>query len=157
MIEVIFDLEATGLELTSQVHCIVCKDIADGYIEKYTPDELEEAMRFGSLLVRGDLLIGHNIRGYDLPLLYEQYGWSPTCPIRDTYVWSMVLQPSRPMPFGAPGVGRHSLGTWGYRVGRGKPEYDDWATYDEAMLHRCEEDVEINHLVYDVLLKEAGL
>lgn len=156
MVEVIFDLEASGLTLSSQVHCIVAKDIESGIMYNYPPLCLPFGLTYLSSV---DVLIGHNIRGYDLPLLKEQYNWEPSPHTRiiDTYVWSMVLRPSRPMPMGAPGVGRHSLGTWGYRVGRGKPEYTDWAEYDEAMLHRCEEDVEINHLVYDVLLKEAGL
>jgi hypothetical protein len=70
---------------------------------------------------------------------------------------SRLLNPKRIVPFNCPdrGLGPHSLGAWGYRVGRGKPDHDDWENFSEEMLHRCTEDVEILELVYNELLKEA--
>src|SRR5690606_31604826 len=50
----------------------------------------------------------------------------------------------------------HSVEAWGYRVGRGKPEHNEWGKFSEEMLHRCSEDVEIQELIYKALLKEAS-
>jgi hypothetical protein len=70
---------------------------------------------------------------------------------------SRLLNPKRLVPFNCPNkkAGPHSIEAWGWRVGRGKPEYNDWENFSEDMLHRCTEDVEILHLVYESLLKEA--
>ena len=48
----------------------------------------------------------------------------------------------------------HSLDSYGRQFGRYKPVHEDWTTYSEDMLHRCSEDVEINHLTYNWLVDE---
>ena len=48
--------------------------------------------------------------------------------------------------------GPHSLAAWGYRLGRGKVEHEDWSVFSDAMMHRCIEDVEITHLLYKEIL-----
>ena len=35
-----------------------------------------------------------------------------------------------------------------------KPKHEDWSKFSPEMLHRCREDVKINVLVYEALLKE---
>jgi hypothetical protein len=68
-----------------------------------------------------------------------------------------LLNPKRLVPFNCPDkkTGPHSIKAWGYRVGRGKPDHDDWENFSEEMLHRCSEDTEILELVYKALLDEA--
>jgi len=53
-------------------------------------------------------------------------------------------------------AGPHSVEAWGYRFGRAKPEHEDWSQFSDEMLHRCTEDVEIQHLIYTTLLEEAS-
>jgi len=52
--------------------------------------------------------------------------------------------------------GPHSLAAWGYRIGRGKVEHEDWSQYSPEMMHRCVEDVEITHLVYLEMQKKLS-
>jgi DNA polymerase I len=153
-IEIVFDLEADGLDDATQAWCI-CTKTLDGVTNQFTPDDLQQGIDY---LNTADHLIGHNIIDYDLPLLERLYGWKPRpgVKITDTVVMSRVLKFDRALPNGAPGnLTPHSLGAWGYRVGRGKPDHDDWTQFTPEMLHRCSEDVEINVLTYEQLLREA--
>lgn len=100
-------------------------------------------------------LVGHNVLGYDFPVLEKLYGYKYHGNIIDTIVWSRMLKPKRLTPYNCPIKNRpHSVEVWGYRVGRGKPAHSDWSQFSPAMLIRCEEDVEIQHLIYNELLKE---
>jgi DNA polymerase I len=155
-IEMIFDLEADGLEDATRSWCICMKNLqgTGPSVLKFGPEELDTALENLRL---ADHLIGHNIIAYDLPLLERLYGWKPKegTRITDTLVLSRLFKPDRVLPPMAPGnLSPHSLAAWGYRVGRGKPEHDDWSAFSPEMLHRCSEDVEINDLVYQRLLQE---
>ena len=53
--------------------------------------------------------------------------------------------------------GRHSLESWGYRLGLRKGDYQehsDFTEYNQDMLDYCERDVEVTHLLYDKIIKE---
>jgi hypothetical protein len=155
-VELVFDAEADGfLEQATQVWCICIKELgSDSPVEEYGPDRIHEAL---DRLSEADVLIGHNILDYDFPLLEKLYGWKPPVEVDriDTVVKSRLLRSDRPLPPGCPGnVGPHSLEAWGYRVGRGKPSHDDWTQFTPEMLHRCSEDVEINVLTHEYLIKE---
>lgn len=166
--KVVFDAEANGLfPEVDTIHCIVAKEVITGYRECVKPESIEGFFMNGkSLLNRATLLIGHNVIGYDMKLFRELAGWTTECKIFDTYIMSMLLNPNRPHPEGCPKsitnketgvkkkIGPHSLAAWGYRVGRGKVEHDDWSVFTPEMLHRCVEDVEITELVYYQLLEE---
>ena len=76
--------------------------------------------------------------------------WSDWFPYRvmDTYVLSTLLNPDRRPPPQAFGLGRgnvgpHSIEAHGIRIGRYKPENEDWSTLTDHMLTRVTEDVEI--------------
>jgi DNA polymerase I-like protein with 3'-5' exonuclease and polymerase domains len=161
----VFDVEANGfLEDATQSWCIVVKCIAApegksedtvGATYKYDPNHIDSALDHMS---EYDVLIGHNSIAYDLPLLEKLYGWTFKGKVVDTLLMSRLQRPNLKVPFNCPNKGArpHSLEAWGYRVGRGKPEHDDWHQYSEEMLHRCSEDVEITHLVYKELLKDGA-
>ena len=73
--ELLFDLESTGLlREGSTIHCIVMRNmdnVEEAEVFDYKP---ERALIQGvKALERADVLIGHNIIGYDIPLLQEQY------------------------------------------------------------------------------------
>lgn len=153
--KIVFDLEADGLrEDATKVWCICLKVLGEDGTEQYGPATLEFALLRMS---EADELIGHNIINYDLPVLEKLYGWTPSrdTKITDTLVKSRLLRPDRLVPAGAPGnLPPHSLGAWGYRLGRGKPDHSDWTQFSSEMLHRCSEDVEINALTYEELGRE---
>jgi len=161
----VFDIEANGFD-PDTVHCIVIKDLQTGTVNQYYENTLKYAT---DELYSADFLVGHNIISYDLPVLEKLMGFSwPLEKVVDTLVISKVLNPDRQLPVNCPTsvvnplTGRldkmtpHSLATWGYRVGRGKPPYYEWETFDKEMLHRCTEDVEINHLSFLKMIEEAG-
>jgi len=154
---VVFDTEANGfLEEADRMWCICLRYVGSRLGMDVGPDQITQGL---DELYQADELIGHNIIGYDLPLMEKLYGWKPNpkTKITDTVILSRLLRSDRPLPSGCPGgMGPHSLGAWGYRVGRGKPDHTDWSQFSPEMLHRCAEDVEINVLVLAALEAEAS-
>lgn len=163
----VFDIEADGfIEDATIIHCLVSKEILTGEKHMYYQDTLPQLVED---LNGADVLIGHNILGYDLDMLEKFYGFKSEAKILDTLVWSQVLNPDRQLPKGCPTsyknpltgkldrITPHSLAAWGYRVARSKPQHYDWTTFTPQMLKRCDEDVEINHLVLNALLEEAEM
>jgi len=143
----VFDIEGNGLyDDVTTVHCIVTTDIdtnttftaADHYsYGKMTIDEMLEYM------AEADELIGHNIIEYDLPTLFKLKGFKYKGKVTDTLVMSRLFNPDLP--------GGHSLGEWGKRLGKDKPGHEDWSKISHEMVYRCQEDVGINILLYNLL------
>lgn len=151
----VFDLEANGLlQEATRVWCGVFKEYGTNRVRKFTPNEIPLMLQF---MDSCETLIGHNIIGYDLPLLRRLYGYEFKGTKIDTLLMSRVQNPKRQLPFNCPNkrAGPHSVEAWGYRVGRGKPDHDDWENFSDAMLHRCTEDTYIQELIYASLLKEG--
>lgn len=150
----VFDLEANGfLEEATKVHCAVFKKLGTKSIYKFTPENIDDLIPF---MEKADVLIGHNVIGYDFPLLKKLYGFEYKGKKVDTLIMSRLLNPKRQSPPHCPNKkAPHSVEAWGYRVGRGKPEHNDWEEFSPEMLHRCTEDTEIQELIYKELLKEA--
>jgi hypothetical protein len=128
-------------------------------------NESEDAVLFGpdsisaglSWLWDCDVLVGHNFIKHDLPLLKKLFDWEPRShqTVIDTLVFSRMLYPKRPVPDGYKGKATHSIEAWGYRVGRGKPEHEDWSKYTPEMGVRCQQDAIINRLILLELEREA--
>lgn len=149
------DLEANGLlDTVTKIHCGVFKNIHTGEKFKFRPHQIKEMLSF---LDTVDVLIFHNGIKYDWPLLEKLHNYTFKGQRVDTVVMSRLLNPKRIVPFNCPNkkAGPHSVEAWGWRVGRGKPEHNDWEVFSEEMLHRCDEDVEIQHLIFNALMKEA--
>ena len=148
------DLEADGLlDTATRVWCGVFKE-DNGTVVKFRPDQIPQMLEYMDTI---DVLKMHNGIGYDWPLLKKLYGYVYRGKKVDTLLMSRLTNPKRTVPFNCPnkGIGPHTVEAWGYRLGRGKPEHDDWSQFSEAMLHRCSEDVEIQTLIYDSLLEES--
>ena len=144
----VFDVESNGLyEDATQIWCIVTKDI-DSTVSKsisFYGKSLKDGIAY---LQEADELIGHNIIDYDLRLIKKLCpDFKPKGLIFDTMILSQLLNPDR--------KGGHSLGQYGEEQGIKKPEHEDWSRFSPEMLHRCTQDVEINHKVYDYLMKES--
>lgn len=147
------DLEANGfLRVATKVHCGVFKDINTKEVVSFRPHQIQEMLHYMDTI---DVMIVHNGFGYDWPLLKRLYGYEYKGKKVDTLIMSRLFNPKRQAPYICPNKkAPHSIEAWGYRVGRGKPEHNDWENFSEEMLHRCVEDVEILDLVYQELLKE---
>lgn len=152
----VFDIEANGLT-PDTIHCMVFRSLDDKQVDMFRPHQMREATEFMSTC---DVLIGHNILSYDLPAVKKVLGYEYKGKKVDTLLMSRLQCPNRQAPLTARGDPKamkspHGLGCWGYRVGRGKPEHEDWETFSEDMLHRCSEDTAINVAVYHELMKEG--
>ena len=142
--ELVFDIETDDLNAT-KVWCIVAQNPVSGEVFKFPPDKLEEGYQF---LQTADKLIGHNIIGFDIPLV-EKFGNVDLSDkiVIDTLVLSRLFNPTRD--------GGHSLETWGYKLGYPKIEFEDYLNYSEDMLTYCVRDVELNTKVLQELRKES--
>nr|AKH48852.1 hypothetical protein SXGG_00025 [uncultured marine virus] len=155
-----FDIESNGLlRDVSTVHCVVAQDVDTNKVYRFGPTQIDEALE---LLQSADTLIGHNIIGYDYQALREVY---PSFKFKgksiDTLILSRLLFTdildrdfrSRPANMPAQLYGRHSLESWGHRLGVHKSEFGkslngDWSTYSPEMLDYCEADVVVSVALY---------
>ena len=167
MTSLLFDIESTGLlRCGSTIHCIVMRDIE-------TPDEPivfdykpERAVIQGvKQLEKSELLIGHNIINYDIPLLKEQFpDFNFQGELLDTLVLSRLYYPHiterdyERRPSGMPQrlYGRHSLEAWGYRLKCFKGDFakndsNDWSTYTPEMLDYCKQDTLVTLRLYELM------
>lgn len=146
---VVFDLEGNGLlDTISKIWCIVAYNIdEDRWYEGTWEDEKSMDTVYRELSSNNNVIIGHNILGYDIPALRSIPGIRTTSNIIDTYVISRLFNPDR---------GFHSLEDWGEKFGVKKVQQEQWTEWDENMLYRCKEDVRINTLLYEELSKECG-
>ncbi len=143
----VFDIETTGFvgERDPTIHCIATYNLVTKEEILYEPEAVYEGLKS---LHFSELIIGHNIAGFDIPYIQQLYPrWRTTGNIWDTLVLSRMLWPERP---------KHSLDSYGKEFKRLKPEHEDWAKYSKEMGYRCQEDVGINKLLFDKLLKRMG-
>ena len=157
MVELVWDIETNGLlDTVHTIWCISILDLATDKTYSYGPEEIEQALEH---LLTADVSIGHNIIGYDLPVLKMLYDWEPRdeTTIDDTLTISRLLNPDRQVTWGYKGKGRdHSLECWGYRAGDKKPDHSDWSCYSPEMLARNRADVRINAYTCKTLRHERG-
>lgn len=151
----VVDTESDGLLAeATKIHCGVVANLNDDRTWKYRPHEIDQLI---SKLMSADVLIGHNLISHDLPLIEKLTGQVYKGKVVDTLIMSRLHKPKRTLPIHAKNkrAGPHSLYAWGVRCGRDKPDYDAWEEFDEDMLHRAAEDVEINKLTFFELMKEV--
>jgi DNA polymerase I-like protein with 3'-5' exonuclease and polymerase domains len=150
-----FDIETDGLVAeATRVHCIIAADLNSDRIDEYGPKQIDTGLAH---LKRANYLAGHNIAGYDLPLLRRLHGWAPKpdCTIVDTLIASRLILPhiddldDQSHAMGDPSIGklrgRHSLEAWGARLGVPKigADIEDWSKWTPEMQQRCVSDVTI--------------
>ena len=142
--DLVFDIETDDLQAT-KVWCIVAQNPETGEIFKFPPDKLDEGYQF---LAKADRLIGHNIIGFDIPMVHKFSGIDLSDKeLIDTLVLSRLFNPNRD--------GGHSLESWGFRLGLSKIDFEDYLNYSTEMLEYCVRDVTLNTLVYKNLRNES--
>ena len=114
-----------------------------------------------SWLETADILIGHNIIGFDIPVIKRLYNYfNPSGIIVDTLILSRLYHPNlydidvkhewKDMPKKL--YGRHSLEAYGYRLGEHKGEFSqttDWKEWSQEMQDYCEQDVAVTKKLCD--------
>jgi len=135
----VFDLETDGLlDTLSRMHCL-CASIYEGnvLIEEVVITSLAELVPF---LERQEILVGHNIKRYDIPAIKKLTGYIHKGTVIDTLALSWYLYPE---------YEEHGLEIWGERLGVAKPVITDWENQSlEDYVHRCSTDVVINTILF---------
>ena len=145
--ELVFDIETDDLNAT-EIHCIVAIDEND---KQYTFDIIDNNIDEGiSFLSKATKLIGHNIIGFDIPVikrLHEVDLWNKDKVI-DTLVLSRLLNPVREKG--------HSLEVWGNKLGvlKSQPP-EDFTVYTKDTLKYCIQDVVLNKLLFEALKEQS--
>lgn len=146
-----FDIEANGLlDTVTQVHCICCVDLETDETFNFGPDNLEEGYR---LLEKADFLVGHNIIGYDLPVIRKVGDCWPMGTVIDTLVTARLMHSNlketdeqlvKLEKLDKKLYGSNSLKAWGQRIGIRKDEYEGgFETFSEEMFRYCQQDVQV--------------
>jgi len=153
----LFDIESNGLyESITQVWCMWIFDVETGERWGFRPHEIANGI---IKLKEADIVVGHNIIDFDLPALMKMYPAlrETSFEVVDTLCLSRFLQPDR--NFESPAG--HSLKSWGIRLGDEKGAYGDdtenaWDQFSESMYEYCEQDVQVNLVLYQHLSSVAG-
>ena len=167
---VVFDLETNGLlHDATRIHCAALHWCEDDRTESYndekyaaSPKELPMASNYSittalSNLETADYIVGHNIIGYDIPLIKKLYHWfNPRGFTLDTLLLSRLYHPNLldidkeknwpHMPLQL--YGRHSLEAYGYRLGEYKGNFSqstDWKEWSPEMQAYCTQDVVVTN------------
>lgn len=184
MATLIFDIETNGLMPdVSKVHSLIIYEVETERTWSChdQPGASSPTIAEGlALLSAADTLIGHNITGYDIPVLkhlFNDFKLRDGVIVRDTLILARLCWPDTKVndaKLAANGklprklVGRHSLEAWGYRLGVLKDEYagdpriadkDErwekrWDQWNPTMQKYCEQDVAATRALYHRLLRE---
>ena len=157
----IFDLESDGLyDDATQIYCIVCHDIVLNKTYKYGPQNINKALEH---LLSADVLIGHNIMFYDIPLLTKLHNIIFNCKVIDTLVCTRLIWPKETLLELDYSAMRHvpprlkgsaSLKAWGYRLSDQKIDFKDFSHYTEEMLEYCVQDVNVTNKLLLHIIKQ---
>ena len=139
-----FDIETDGLNAT-KVHCICAMlDNDEPTVYNFIGGEANGLFRKWLASENVDTLVGHNIIGFDIPVLRRITGMDWSFNLRDTLVLSRLHNPSLD--------GGHSLRSWGVRLGNYKDDYQGgWEQYSHEMLEYCKQDVRVTKNLYQHL------
>ena len=172
----VFDIETNGLSFTKEdprIHCIAIHWAEDSRTEVFNDEKYAESAKelpMGSsysittalsYLEVADVIVGHNIIGYDLPYIHHLYPWfNPRGTIIDTLLLSRLYHPNlldidkrnahKNMPTKL--YGRHSLEAYGYRLGVYKGDFakdTDWKEWSQEMQDYCIQDVKVTEKLCD--------
>ena len=146
--KLVYDIETDGIDAT-KVWCLVAYNLDSGTTYKFSDyDDSLPGMDDGcAVLNNAEVLIGHNIIGFDNLIMEKLYGLKLNDKkVYDTWVMSQVLQYKRQH--------KHGLAGWGEHLNNSKISFDDWDKYSREMLRYCVQDVMLNVDVFNTLMAE---
>ena len=159
----IFDLETDGLlDDVTKIHCLVIYDSkADQTIHYNDQGNAEPIVRGVQRLEDADVIAGHNVIGYDIPVIRKMYPWfEPQAMVLDTLLLSRLYhtdmldidhklkRPNMPLQL----YGRHNLESYGYRLNCYKGDFcksTDWKEWSPEMETYCANDVKVTTKLCD--------
>jgi len=150
MIRLVIDIEADGLgEVTltnkgptkevSTIWCAVAMNADTQEVKTFTQSNMHTLVDY---LNTADLIIGHNILSFDIPVIRRLLGnlKRPKHGFFDTLVVSRIMYPDR----NNHPLGGNSLECWGKYLGNHKIDYTGgWSEFSDEMLEYCIQDVKL--------------
>jgi DNA polymerase I-like protein with 3'-5' exonuclease and polymerase domains len=157
----VFDLESDGLyDTVTKIHCIVIYDITGQQTFSYGPDRIADALAH---LATADVLIGHNILFYDVPVLQKLHSFDCKTRIIDTLICTRLIWPKEKLyeldteqyPQVPPNQrGAASLKAWGWRLADHKIDFKDFSEYSQEMLDYCIQDVAVTTKLWEHIARQ---
>lgn len=147
MLTAILDTETNGLlKECDRAHIIGFKDKATKQIHRWYFGDIG----WKDALNEVDVFIGHNLMGYDFPMLWKLFKWKPRPEqrVQDTLIMSQVLNYNR-FP-----SKRHSMDEWGQFLGFPKIDFSDFSKLTPEMITYWENDLHLNDKIHDVVWNE---
>ena len=134
-------------------------DLETKQLTSFDPNNIRAGI---ALLENADLIVGHNIINFDLPVIEKLYPEFKTrAKIRDTIVCTRLIWPDlketdfKTKQVTGKLVGSHSLKAWGVRLGELKGTYGEeencWEHFSQEMLAYCEQDVSVTNSVWEAI------
>ena len=147
MAKLFLDIETTLFNgtLPNKIWCLVT--ICDkGNIVYYTEDDIH---KFQNVAVNYSEFIGHNIIGFDAPVIKNVLGVDlfKIGKVTDTIILSRLFNPVR--------EGGHSLKAFGLKFGYKKFDFNDFTKFSQEMLKYCIRDVKLLIQVYTLLNRQG--
>jgi DNA polymerase I-like protein with 3'-5' exonuclease and polymerase domains len=147
MAKLFLDIETTLFNgtLPNKIWCLVT--ICDkGNIVHYTSDDIH---KFQNVAVNYSEFIGHNIIGFDAPVIKNVLGVDlfKIGKVTDTIILSRLFNPVR--------EGGHSLKAFGLKFGYKKFDFNDFTKFSQEMLKYCIRDVKLLIQVYTLLNRQG--
>ena len=146
--KLIYDIETNGLN-PDKIWCMCAIDVDSGVEYKFSDydNDLLGSDEAKGLLNRAEVLIGHNIIGFDNRVVKKIWGLDLNEKKNyDTFIMSQTLRYKRKH--------KHGLGGWGEALGNAKGDFHDWDNYSKEMLRYCMQDVRVNKDIFHALMKE---
>ena len=147
---VIVDIETDDLDATV-IHVVCTRVIGteDRRVFTSSPTSGHPLSDLGAYLSEFNTLVGHNIIGFDVPVLNRLLGLGlDPDKTRDTMLLSQLLWPDRP--------DGHSLKAWGQRLKFSKIDFHDFSGLTDDMITYCQRDVDLTHDLWMYLRHEAA-
>ena len=142
---IFFDIEADSLR-PKKIWCVCYYNDKTKETGVFHDDTKEDCK---ALFESGEILCGHNIINYDLPVLKRLWGINVKAGnVFDTLVASRLADPKR--------ESGHSLRDFGNLLGFPKGDCDDFSHWSESMESYCHRDVEVTRKVYNRVRDELA-
>lgn len=140
---IVLDLECNALNNPTKIWVAVAKDLDTGEYHIFRDaHKSPEREKFFEFLYNSKLIIGHNLLGYDFPVLEALVGATLRAPgvvELDTLILSKLIDYPR---------NGHSVESYGDEFGLPKGRHTDWSKYSPEMEEYCIRDVDITERIY---------
>lgn len=161
-----FDIETElipeiGLKGIKKIYCINVK-INDEPVKRFTylyhPTSSGNLQSAVNLINSCDFCVGHNILGFDIPVIENLVGEITAYPLDTLLIAKLMFSKDRMLSidygikdFPKALIGSFSLKAFGYRLGDYKIQFEEFDKMTDSMLEYCDQDVNLTYRLFKSL------